>query len=53
MQQQYKRVLLVMTLLVSATCWLHAQSLADIARKEQAKKGSVQRSGKVITNEKR
>ena len=51
MRQAHIRVPLLIMLIVSAACWMQAQSLGDIARKEQAKKGSAPRSGKVITND--
>jgi hypothetical protein len=51
MRQGHIRLLLFITFVFSAACWMQAQSLGDIARKEQAKKGPAQHSGKVITND--
>ena len=51
MQQGQVRILLFIALFFSSACWIQAQSLGEIARKEQSKKGSGQRSGKVITND--
>src|SRR5690242_14961863 len=51
MQQGQVRILLFIALFFSSACWMQAQSLGEIARKEQAKKGGAPRSAKVITND--
>jgi hypothetical protein len=51
MRQGHVRILLLISLFFSSACWTQGQSLGEVARKEQAKKGSGQHSGKVITND--
>jgi hypothetical protein len=46
-----KRTLAVVILLVSAATLAHAQSLADVARSEEARRKKVQKTSKVYTND--
>jgi hypothetical protein len=45
------RTFAVVILLVSATTLAHAQSLADVARSEEARRKKVQKTSKVYTND--